>query len=315
MNIASYFASIGFNVNTKDIAKVDKALNSIEKRLNDFRRRLNTSLGLDITRITLDQKKLRALIDNSLDIASARTVFQISRFNIDQAALNRAFAMSMRRATEFASNRVKIKPDIILPVPIKPETPLEKPRVDTPVAVKSRREKPIVGQHALAPQRERTRAYAGVGGIGMGLFGPVGYSALALAGGGYGLSALNQRNQEVVSAQLQAQAVVQQAGGTVEQGRQSFQWLRQQGDRIGFNYLDASPDYNKLLSGLTGAGMSIEQGQGVYKGFAELSRVNKLDRVQQQRVFRALSQIAGKNKLQSEELTGQLARHIWPLAA
>lgn len=285
MNIASYYASIGFNVETKDIAKVDKALNSVEKRLNDFRRRLNTSLGLDITRITLDQKKLRALIDNSLDIASARTVFQISRFDIDQTALNRAFAMSMRRATEFASNRVKIKPDVAVPVSVKPQ-----------------REKPIVGQHALAPQRERTRAYAGVGGIGMGLFGPVGYSALALAGGGYGLSALNQRNQEVVSAQLQAQAVVQQAGGTVEQGQQSFQWLRQQGDRIGFNYLDASPDYNKLLSGLTGAGMSIEQGQGVYKGFAELSRVNKLDRVQQQRVFRALSQIAGKNKLQSEEL-------------
>lgn len=291
MNIASYFASIGFNVSTKDIAKVDRALNSVEKRLNDFRRRLNTSLGLDITRITLDQKKLRALIDNSLDIASARTVFQISRFDIDQTALNRAFAMSMRRAAEFASNRVKIRPEVA--IPLRPQ-----------------REKPIVGQHALAPQRERTRAYAGLGGIGMGLFGPVGYSALALAGGGYGLSALNQRNQEVVSAQLQAQAVVQQAGGTVEQGQQSFQWLRQQGDRIGFNYLDASPDYNKLLSGLTGAGMSIEQGQGVYKGFAELSRVNKLDRVQQQRVFRALSQIAGKNKLQSEELTGQLAESL-----
>jgi hypothetical protein len=56
--------------------------------------------------------------------------------------------------------------------------------------------------------------------------------------------------------------------------------------------------------------MSVKEGQGVYKGFAELSRVNKLDRVQQQRVFRALSQIAGKNKLQSEELTGQLAESL-----
>lgn len=132
----------------------------------------------------------------------------------------------------------------------------------------------------------------------------------AVAAGGYGLSALNQRNQQVVSAQLQSQAVVQQAGGNVQQGKDSFNWLRAQGNRIGFNYLDASPDYNKLLSGLTGAGMSVGQGQNVFKGFSELSRVNKLDRTQQQRVYRALSQIAGKNKLQSEELTGQLAESL-----
>ena len=65
----------------------------------------------------------------------------------------------------------------------------------------------------------RSRAYAGVGGIGLGLMGPLGYGALALAGGGYGLGALNRRNQEVVSAQLQSQAVVQQAGGTEQQGQ------------------------------------------------------------------------------------------------
>ena len=61
---------------------------------------------------------------------------------------------------------------------------------------------------------------------------------------------------------------------------------------------------------MTGAGFSIQQGQNVYKGFAELSRVNKLDRVQQQRVFRALSQVAGKGKLQAEELVGQLAESL-----
>ncbi|QGH72524.1 MAG: tail tape measure [Myoviridae sp. ctThM1] len=152
-------------------------------------------------------------------------------------------------------------------------------------------------------------SHLAAGGIG-GLVARAYLPALALAGGGYGLAALNNKNQQIVSAQLQTNAVVGQAAGNPQQGQQAFDWLRYQANRIGFNYLDAAPDYNRLLSGLTGAGMSVSQGQDVFKGFSEYSRVNKLDRVQQQRVYRALSQIAGKNKLQAEELTQQLAESM-----
>lgn len=288
MNIARYYASVGFKVNNKDIQKVDRAINSVEKKLRDFSRRLSASYAINLVKFNVNEKNLQRALGNALDVASTRTTFEVSRFAVDQSHLNRVMTSALMQASQVASNRVQIRPNI------------------NPANMRGAA---IPTTHAGVPhsRRERTRTYAGVGGIGLGLMGPLGYGTLALAGGGYGLGALNRRNQEVVSAQLQAQAVVQQAGGTVEQGQQSFQWLRQQGDRIGFNYLDASPDYNKLLSGLTGAGMSIQQGQQVYKGFAELSRVNKLDRVQQQRVFRALSQIAGKNKLQSEELNFRLA--------
>lgn len=155
-----------------------------------------------------------------------------------------------------------------------------------------------------------TRRAAAAGGlIGGGLsrfYGP----ALALGLGGYGLGALNKRNQEVVSAQLQSSAVVQQAGGTAAQGSESFQYLRSEGQRIGFNYLDASGDYNKLISGLTGSGIGLKESQKVFSGFAELARVNKLDKTTQNRLFRALSQVAGKGKLMSEELTGQIAEAL-----
>lgn len=288
MNIASYYASIGFKVDNRDIQKVDRAISTVEKKLKDFSKRLSASYTINLVNFNVNERNLQRALGNALDIASTRTAFEVSRFVVDQSALNRNLTTALRTASTVASNSVQIRPNI-------------------------NRNTTIPTTHSGVPHSElnrRTRTYAGMGGIGLGLMGPLGYGALALAGGGYGLGALNRRNQEVVSAQLQAQAVVQQAGGTVEQGQQSFQWLRQQGERIGFNYLDASPDYNKLLSGLTGAGMSIQQGQNVYKGFAELSRVNKLDRVQQQRVFRALSQIAGKNKLQSEELSGQLAESL-----
>lgn len=271
MNIAKYYASIGFQVSTRDIQQVDRALNLIEGRLRAFQRRLDSTLNLNINRFTVDQRRLNIALGNALDVASIRNVFQVSRFNIDQSSLNRQLTRSLAEASRVAAATINVRP------------------------------------HSTGSVARAAATGAAFGGFGLGRLGTTG---LALIGGGYGISALNRRNQEVVSAQLQSQAVVQQAGGTVEQGQASFQYLRSEANRIGFNYLDASSDYNKLLSGLTGSGFSVRDSQKVYSQFAELSRVYKLDKVQQQRVFRALSQVAGKGKLQADELTNQLAESL-----
>ena len=281
--ITSYFAELGFGVNAKSIRKVDSALKNMEKKLKAFGKTASHNMAINLVKFSVNQKALNFAMGNALDIASKQTVFQVSRFVVDQAHLNRTLSNAFAAASKSA--KVNIRPNV------------------TPSSAGSSRI-PGSGRHIVA---------GGVaGGIAGGLsriYGP----ALALGLGGYGLSTLNTRNQQVVSAQLQTSAVTQQALGDKykpEQGRASFEWLRSQADRVGFNYLDAAPDYNKLTSGLTSAGMSIEQSQGVFKGFSELSRVNKLDRTAQSRVYRALSQIAGKNKLQSEELTGQLAESL-----
>lgn len=280
MNIARYYASIGFQVNTQDIRKVDRALNLVESKMKAFQARLARSFSLNLNRFAVDQRRLNMVLGNALDVASTRTVFQVTRFAVDQAHLNRVMTQSVLQAGRVASNALTIRPGIGR------------------------------ATGGATSSRSAVRTSAGIGGIGLGLMGPLGYGALALAGGGYGLGALNRRNQEVVSAQLQAQAVVQQAGGTAEQGSASFEWLRREGNRIGFNYLEAAPDYNNLLAGLTGAGMSVQQGQSVFKGFSELARVNKLDKVRQQRLFRALAQVAGKDQLMSEELRGQISEAL-----
>jgi len=305
LQIADYFASFSLKIDKASVKKADATLDRIESRLNGMgggggfrlgkfsinQGKLDATLAkaldaaslkavLNITKFDVNQTALNIALGNALDLASARNTFHIARFNVDQSHLNAQMVSAMANAARIASASTTLRPH-------------------------------VASQH-MQPTAERgvsRRGAALTGGIAGGLsrlYAP----ALGLALGGYGLSQLNQRNQQVVSAQLQSQAVVQQAGGTTEQGQQSFQWLRSEGNRIGFNYLDASGDYNKLLSGLTGAGMSVAQGQGVFKGFSELSRVNKLDRTQQQRVYRALSQVAGKNKLQSEELTGQLAESL-----
>jgi hypothetical protein len=272
MEISRYFASLGFEVSKKDISKVDKALDSVENRFKLFGQRTAKylKLNLQLENFSVDQARLNRVLGNALDVASTRTVFEVSRFSINQTALNRDVA----RAVGMAGQAAK------------------------------------VNVHANA-----TGTAMGVAAATRGSRGGLGYSnfigpALALGAGGYGLSQLNQRNQQVVSAQLQSQAVVQQAGGTAGEGRDSFQYLRREGNRIGFNYLEASGDYNKLISGLTGSGIGLGESQKVFSGFAELARVNKLDKTTQNRLFRALSQVAGKGKLMSEELTGQIAEAL-----
>ena len=111
MNIAKYYASIGFQVSTRDIQQVDRALNSIENRLKAFQRRLNSTLNLDINRFTVDQRRLNIALGNALDIASTRNVFQVSRFNIDQGSLNRQLTRSFAEASRVAAATVNVRPN------------------------------------------------------------------------------------------------------------------------------------------------------------------------------------------------------------
>lgn len=271
MQVARYFSSIGFDIDKRSITQVQRTFDTIEARLKLFSRRMSKGLNVNfrITNFNVDQRRLNRVIGDALDIASTRTVFEVSRFIVNERNLQASLLQAGRRASRSVDQEV-----------------------NTSRSSRSGR-----------GNRSNVSGVGFVGGASR-LLGP----ALALGFGGYGLAQLNQRNQQVVSAQLQSQAVVQQAGGTAAQGSESFQYLRREGNRIGFNYLEASGDYNKLISGLTGSGVSLGNSQKVFSGFAELARTNKLDKTTQNRLFRALSQVAGKGKLQAEELTGQIAR-------
>lgn len=306
MQIASYWASLGFRIEQKELRKVDSSLKQLEKKLKNFGKLTNKNLKItfNIAKFNVDQKKLNFVLGNALDRASNTVVFEISKFSVNQmklqSALNRAGVATKGGRSSASSSQDKLQREGMALARAWNQAHAEDARrtKQALAAQKVAPSEPFAPRHAIAA--------GGIGGIAARAYAP----ALALAGGGYGANWLNKRNQEVVSAQLMTQAVVQQAGGTKEQGVQSFDWLRGQANRVGFNYLDAAPDFNKLVSGLTGAGMSVETSQETFKGFAELSRVNKLDKTSQNRLFRALSQVAGKNQLMSEELTGQIAEAL-----
>lgn len=307
MIISKYTVDISFRVDQKELRKLDATLKNLQKKLTNFGKNLNKKLTFEISSFSVNQRNLNRVLGNALDLASRSVTFEVARFSVNDRNLQAALLRAGRRtglggigggqltSREWDRRRQITNSDR------ESEALLRHQRAMQLASMRSAaRSSPTGISHAVA---------GGVGGIG-GLLARSYLPALALAGGGYGLAALNNKNQQLVSAQLQTNAVVGQATGNPQQGQQAFDWLRYQANRIGFNYLDAAPDYNRLLSGLTGAGMSVAQGQGVFKGFSEYARVKKLDRVQQQRVFRALAQVAGKNKLQSEELVGQLAESM-----
>lgn len=303
--ISKYTIDVKYKFDRASIKQVDDAMKLLQKKINAFSKNLQNSLTLSVNRFDVDQRRLNITLGNALDRASNSVVFQISRFNVDQRALTSALSR--------ASSSMVVGSSAVAKGPRKPSAEqLRRSGVRNSEWDRQQQAKAALFDKKMKLAEERLdtpRPRVSPVNFGISPMGVYG-AGLALVGGGYGLSQLNQRNQQVVSAQLQTQATVQQFGGTAQQGQGSFEWLRSQANRIGFNYLDASADYNKLLSGLMGSGFSLEQGQGVFKGFAELSRVNKLDRTTQNRLFRALSQVAGKDQLMSEELTGQIAEAL-----
>lgn len=273
--IAEYISKVGVSVDMAQLHKVDRYLKLIDAKMKRHAQKSQMSTTLRFSNFAVDNTRLRSVLQRATDNASRAVVVPFTNFAIDRQALTRNLAMAVRQAVAVANREMNLRPHV------------NRPHGGT-----------VNGRHMTG---------AGIaGGVASRLWGP----AIALGTGGYGLSQLNQRNQQVVAAQLQTQAVIQGYGGTAQQGKDSFAWLRQQANRVGFNYLDATGDYNALTSNLMGAGGSLKDAQNIFKGFSEYGRVNKLTPAKQKLVFNALSQIAGKDKLQSEELTKQLGNSL-----
>lgn len=307
MIISKYTVDISFRVDQKELRKLDATLKNLQKKLTNFGKNLNKKLTFEISSFSVNQKNLNRVLGNALDIASKSVTFEVAKFSVNDRNLQAALIKAGRRtglggiggsqltSREWDRRRQITNSDRESEALIRHQRAMQLASLRS-----AARSSPSGISHAVA---------GGVGGVG-GLLARSYLPALALAGGGYGLAALNNRNQQIVSAQLQTNAIVGQATGNPQQGTEVMDWLKYQADRIGFSWLDAAPQFNNVISGLTGAGMSVGESQKVFQGFAEISRVNKLDRNQQQRLFRAISQVAGKDQLMSEELTGQIAEAL-----
>ena len=120
-----------------------------------------------------------------------------------------------------------------------------------------------------------------------------GLASLPFVGGVYGLSSLNTANQELISGQLTTQAVLVAKGYSTQQGVDANKWLFGLANDVGFNYMDALPDYNQFLSNSLGAGLGVEQSQDIFKGFSEYQTAMGVTPARRKLVQNALSQMLG----------------------
>lgn len=311
--IAKYFAEVGVSVDNSQLRKVDLYLQALETKLTKYKGKAG-GFSFGISSFVVDQKKLDVALGTALDVASKTVSFEVSKFVVNDRNLQAALVRASRRTGGVSGSTGVGRGGFGQPALSAEEWTSRRRVTQAEAALRHERALELAELRATgrvgggrSSSRSTGSSRVGVGGFAASsLLGP----AIALGLGGYGLSSLNQRNQQVVAAQLQTQAVSTGNGGTVAQGQQSFDWLRKTANRVGFNYLDASGDFNVLTSNLLGSGGTVAQSQNIFKGFAEYGRVNKLTPARQKLVFNALSQIAGKDKLQAEELTKQLGNSL-----
>jgi hypothetical protein len=270
LEIAKYVVGVGFSFPKAEIEKLDAILKSTESKLAAF----------SISKFKVNDTTLKMVLGTALDLASKQVTFEISKFAIDQSHLN----ATMARAINLATNSVH---------------PVVNPHI-------------VMGARATnAPTTSSKTARNAVAGgmIGGGLsrmYGPI--AALAL--GGYGLSSLNKRNQAVQAAELTSEAVATSNGLTQEQGAGAFDWLKKLANKTGFSYMGAADQYNGFLANSLSTGSSLQQSQKMFKGIAEYSRVMHLTPYAQKLVFKGFTDMMGKGKVMSEELTKQLGNSL-----
>jgi hypothetical protein len=325
LEIAKYVVGVGFNFPRAEMDKLDKILKDTEKKLSAF----------TVSKFKVDKAALKEVLSFAFEMASRQISFNISRFSVDKAALHNALARASSGANvniggaaqsygggfgipglSQAEWRQREKE--------KRDEWNSKRRVMHEEAAIRREEGNVRREHAREMQELRNSHRGATGprstprgrghsAGGMSFIG--GASAalvpiMALAAGGYGLHALNKRNQAVQSAELTAEAVASSNGLSQGAGAENFEWLKGLARKTGFSYMENAQNYNSFMANSLGMGETTQQSQKMFKGIAEYSRVMHVDKYHQKLIFNAFDRMLGKGKVGSMELTKELGSYL-----
>lgn len=87
-------------------------------------------------------------------------------------------------------------------------------------------------------------------------------------------------------------------------------YVREQANRLGLDIVKASDAFGRFAASAKGTSLEGEGVRKVFSGVAEATTALKLSTDEQEGIFRALSQMMSKGKVQAEELTGQLGERL-----
>jgi tape measure domain-containing protein len=98
--------------------------------------------------------------------------------------------------------------------------------------------------------------------------------------------------------------------GSAEKATAKFDQLSATADRLGVNFEQSAKGFSDIAIGAKEAGLSTDDLDRFFVNLSTTTRGLALDGEKTGRVFTAVSQVFGKNKVQSEELTQQLGEHL-----
>lgn len=142
----------------------------------------------------------------------------------------------------------------------------------------------------------------GIMGAGMGFM----RGAIPGLGAAFAFSQLNRINQQMQGQSLAMTAVM----GSEEAGQAQSKWVKDLSNKIGMDYRQVAPSYNKMLASGQTSGMSTESVQNIFQGVSEYGRTMGLDSESMKGSMKAIEQMMNKGQVMSEELKGQLAERM-----
>lgn len=135
---------------------------------------------------------------------------------------------------------------------------------------------------------------------------------LALTTTYVGLYGAIQGVQSVLDA-VQTQAGIEaRVGVAFGQGQVGAEltYLNEQAERLGINFKTAASEYSNLAIAAKSANFTIDETRFIFESFGEVSKVFRVSDDNLSGVFKALTQIMSKSKIQAEELRGQLGDRL-----
>ncbi len=323
----SYFARVGIDVDQASLAKVDQYFAAIEKKMANYKGA--TGAGLKI-RASFDvssratQRNLKeqlATISEKLSIKITKVTLGVTKLSLKEQLDKKIGENGLR---------VQLAPWVTAKSLLDLRKALRASLADIPVTVKysGNFRETLMNRinYAIAPAKRgrsgggsgsplggsRSGSGGGGGSSGYGfpgnlMMGPtgrllrMGAAAVPFVGGAIGLGNLNKANTDYQSQKIAAEGVFENYGG----GQAALDQLFALSQKRGIDFKKALPQFTQFMASAMpamGYGTSFQ----TFQGFLEFGRARGATAESMERALYAVSQMAGKGKISSEELNQQL---------
>lgn len=321
--ISQYFARVAIDVDQSSLKKVDDYFKSLETKMKRYQGKLGNGLKIKVT-VDIDSRATLLNMRRKLDMLGQNLTLTVKKL---QFAINGKQIRSQAERQLAAGIRVKVTPWVTRNTILDLRRQIQSGLQNLPVTVKyagnlraslmSRINQFITP--AARPQRGSGGSSGGSGGGRRGggssglpspFTGPLGWAlrfgsgAIPFVGGAVGVQSLNQANTDYQSQKIAARGIFE--GKLPGGGDAARQQLFNVAQMNGIDYKETLPNFTRFMASAMPS-MGYDSSFNAFRSILEFGRARGATGQSMERALYAFSQIAGKGKVMSEELFGQLS--------